>query len=79
MIDAATEPLLGNQDITSQDWTAAAVNAAESLEDIAGGGSGEVSSGGSSLVPAFVVAAVVLVGAFAVFFLVRSRSGKRAR
>ncbi|MFF3037199.1 TPM domain-containing protein [Arthrobacter citreus] len=77
MIDAATEPLLGNQDITSQDWTAAAVNAAQSLEDIAGGGSGEVSSGGSSLVPAFVVAAVVLVGAFAVFFLVRSRSGKR--
>ncbi|MEB7505682.1 TPM domain-containing protein [Arthrobacter koreensis] len=77
MIDAATEPLLGNQNITSEDWTAAAVNAAESLEDIAGGGSGKVSSGGGSLVPAFVVAAVVLVGAFAVFYLVRSRRGKQ--
>lgn len=79
MLQAAQEPLLGNQDITSQDWTASAVNAAESLEDIAGGGSGETTSrgGGGSLVPAFLVAGLVLVGAFAVFALVRSRSRKQ--
>ncbi|MFZ3454229.1 TPM domain-containing protein, partial [Arthrobacter sp. 7Tela_A1] len=78
MLQAAQEPLLGNQNISSEDWTAAAVNAAASLEDIAEGGSGEVSAGGgSSLAPAFIVAGVVLVGAFAVFALVRSRSRKK--
>lgn len=76
MVDAAKEPLLGVQDISSAEWAAAAVNASKSLEDIAKGGSGEVSTGGS-LLPAFLVAGLVLVGAFAVFALVRSRSRKR--
>ncbi|MBD7995351.1 TPM domain-containing protein [Arthrobacter sp. Sa2CUA1] len=77
MLDAATEPLVGVQNISSEEWAASAVNAAKSLEDIAGGGSGKISSGGGSLLPAFIVAGVVLVGAFAVFGLIRSRSRKR--
>ncbi|WP_312183201.1 TPM domain-containing protein, partial [Arthrobacter sp.] len=77
MIEAAQEPLLGVQDISSEEWAASAVNAAKSLEDIAGGGSGKVSTGGASLLPAFIVAGVVLVGAFTVFALMRSRSRKR--
>ncbi|WP_308219816.1 TPM domain-containing protein [Arthrobacter jinronghuae] len=79
ILAAATDPLLGSQDISSAQWANSAVNAAESLEDIARGGDGEVAaaeeSGGADVAP-LLVGGVVVAGGLGTALLIRSRRRK---
>ena len=75
--NAAVEPLRGNSDPSSADWAESAVNAAEALGSGRSAGSGNNSTGGSSMVPLLVLfTAVVLGGVAAFMFIRRGRGGQ---
>ncbi|WP_329609360.1 TPM domain-containing protein [Arthrobacter sp. ATA002] len=76
MVEAATDALFGKETITSEDWAAAAVSAADALESGRSGSSdgSTSSSGGVSLAPLFLFGGIILLGGGAAFLFVRSRS-----
>lgn len=79
ILAAATEPLLGSQNITSSQWADSAVAAADSLEDIAGGGDGDVAASGSgSGIAPLVVGGVVVAGGVGTALLMRNRRKKKS-
>jgi hypothetical protein len=75
MIEAATDELFGKETISSEDWAAAAVSAADALESGRSGSSGGgSSSSGASLAPILLIGGIILLGGGALFLFVRSRN-----
>ncbi|GAA1342016.1 TPM domain-containing protein [Arthrobacter roseus] len=75
---SALDPLLGQDSISSEEWATSATSATASLEDIASGGDGSASSGGSFLGPVLLVGALVIIGIAGFYFYNRSRKRKKS-
>ncbi len=77
---AALDPLLGQESISSDEWAAAAIGATASLEDIVNGGDGDASASlsGSIFGPMLLVGALVIIGFAGFYFYKRSRASKKS-
>ncbi|MDN3481052.1 TPM domain-containing protein, partial [Arthrobacter sp. APC 3897] len=74
VIDAAADPLVGKESFTSEDWAAAAVSAADTLESgRTGSSTGSSASSGASLAPVILIGGIILLGGGAAFLFVRSK------
>lgn len=74
MTKAVTDELFGKESISSEDWAAAAVSAAEALESGRSGSTGGGSSSGAGIAPILLIGGIILLGGGALFLFVRSRN-----